>query len=134
MSELFKDMDVISAFSRAQAIAEGVLVDVTEMAKEVGFRCPVAVTSAVWTDCVKWTDEDSKRQVYQDQEGRLWDLVHMCLQTARNSKDADLFYFPLYRVPRGGRSMKAHLTRLKAVIGPGDNGEPVVTIQHPQED
>ena len=32
---------VIYSYSRAQAIAEGVLVDVTEIAKEAGFKWPV---------------------------------------------------------------------------------------------
>ena len=36
--------------SRAQAIEDGVLVDVSDIAKEAGFRYPVALTSALWAD------------------------------------------------------------------------------------
>lgn len=39
---------VIHSYSRAQAIEDGVLVDVSSMAKEAGFIWPVAVTAAVW--------------------------------------------------------------------------------------
>ena len=36
--------DVIHSYSRTQAIKDGVPVDVTETAKECGFKYPVAVT------------------------------------------------------------------------------------------
>ena len=52
LRELFGE--VIYAYTRAEAIADGVLIDVTETAKEVGFRLPVALTAAAWADCVAW--------------------------------------------------------------------------------
>ena len=67
VTELFGE--VISTYSRAQAFEDGVLVDAGEMATEVGFRIPVALTAAVWSDCVVWTDADTERQVHQDQFG-----------------------------------------------------------------
>ena len=39
---------VLSAYTRAQAIEDGILVDVSETAREAGFRIPVAVTRTVW--------------------------------------------------------------------------------------
>ena len=38
---------VIYSYTRAQALADGVLVDVTETGKEVGFKLPVAITEAL---------------------------------------------------------------------------------------
>jgi len=38
---------VIYGYSREQAIADGVLIDVSELAREAGFRILVAVTAAV---------------------------------------------------------------------------------------
>jgi hypothetical protein len=126
---------VISAYSRAQALADGELVDVTETAKEAGFKCPVAMTRAAWASAVEWSDEDTKRQVPQDERGRLWDVVWMCMQTAKRvPQDMQTFLFILYRVPRGGQAKQPKLTRLKATIGPGDNSEPVITIMEPSED
>jgi hypothetical protein len=61
----------ISTYSRAQAIEEGVLVDGGPTAREAGFRMPVALTAAVWADCVAWSEKDSRKQVHQDQSGRL---------------------------------------------------------------
>ena len=69
--------EVISTYTRAQAIADGVLVDAGSMAKEAGYRWPVALTTAAWRDCVAWTDADSEAQVHQDPSGRLWDVLFM---------------------------------------------------------
>ena len=38
----------IFAYTRAQAIEDGILVDVSETAREAGFRIPVAITRTVW--------------------------------------------------------------------------------------
>jgi len=65
----------ISIYTRRQALDDGVLVDVSEMAREAGFRFPVALTRAAWEDCVSWSDADSKRQTHQDEAGRLWDVL-----------------------------------------------------------
>jgi hypothetical protein len=131
---LFGD-DVIHIYTRAEAIADGVLVDVTETAKEAGFVWPVAITRATWEDCVAWSDEDSKRQTYQDLSGRLWDVLWMASFAIRSSKgSACQLLYELFRVPRGGRGQKARRTTLKLITGPGDSGEPVVTILLPHED
>ena len=38
----------ISTYTRAQAIEDGILVDVSDTACEAGFTIPVAVTRTVW--------------------------------------------------------------------------------------
>ncbi len=127
--------DVIYSYTRAQAIEDGVLVNAGSMAQEAGFKWPVAFTSAVWEDCIAWTDEDKANQAYQDQSGRLWDLLYMASHTIRTSNgSSDQLRFELYRVPRDGESMKAELVTLKLIVGPGDQGEPVITIMLPNED
>ncbi len=95
--------NVISTYTRAQAIEDGVLVDVGSMAQEAGFKWPVALTADVWADCVAWTEGDSRQQVYQDESGRLWDVLYMASHAIRSSKDSgDRLLFQLYRVPRDG--------------------------------
>ncbi|MDN5869215.1 MAG: hypothetical protein L0H73_00605 [Nitrococcus sp.] len=127
---------VICIYTRAQALAEGVLIDAGAMAREAGFRLPVAITEHAWADCVAWCDADSDRQqTHQDQSGRLWDVLFMAAYAARaNAKAGYELLFELYRVPRDGRSTEAELTTLKLVIGPGDGGESVMTILLPNED
>lgn len=125
-------MEVICVYSRADAIKDRVFIDVTEIAKEVGFKVPVAVTSAVWMDCIVWTGDDIK--TYQDQEGRLWDVVYMANYAAKNARDSQVIKVELYRVPRQGKEVEALPVELKMVISGGDNGEPVITISQPDED
>jgi hypothetical protein len=71
--------NVISTYTRTQAIEDGVLIDAGAMAKEAGFKWPVALTSAVWGDCVAWTEDDSRQQIYQDESGRLCYITHEVL-------------------------------------------------------
>ncbi|QCM14328.1 hypothetical protein CFBP6625_28225 (plasmid) [Agrobacterium tumefaciens] len=132
---MFNAEDVISAYTRAQGIADGVLVDVTETAREAGFRIPVALTRAAWVDCVEWTEADEARKATtQDEAGRLWDVVWMAHLAARTAGNVERCLFDLYRVPREGRGNRPRRVSLAMHIGPGDNAEPVITIMQPNED
>ncbi len=127
--------EVIYSYTRAQAIDDGVLIDATEMAKEAGFKWPVALTAAAWADCVAWSDADNERQVYQDQSGRLWDVLFMASFAVRTANNANRqLQFDLQRIPRNGRSTTSQRLTLKLILGPGDGGEPVITIMLPGED
>ena len=128
--------DIISTYTRAQAIEDGVLIDVSSIAKESGFNeWPVSLTAGAWADCVAWSDTDSQTQVYQDQSGRLYDVIFMAFQAICLSREVgDRLLFRFYRVPRDGHSTDAELTTLKLIVGPGDGGESVMTILLPNED
>ena len=128
LSPLFREAELIHAYSRAQAMADGVLVDVSVMAQEAGFKVPVALTAAVWADCVAWPKEDG----LQDEAGRLWDVLTMARFEARRHVNVQVLPFRVLRVPRGG--VKPALTQLTLHIGPGDQAEPVITILQPGED
>jgi hypothetical protein len=123
---------VVASYSRAQAIEDGVLIDVTAMAREAGFKWPVALTHTAWCDCVAW---DNRFQVHQDESGRLWDVLFMAFYAIRTATaPGDRLLFSLYRVPKDGHSTEAGEVSLKLMVGPGDAGEPVVTIMLPSED
>jgi hypothetical protein len=124
---------VIFGYSRAQAISDGVLVDVSTMAKEAGFTVPVALTGAAWSDCVQWSDGDSRRQTHQDESGRLWDVLWMAHLAARRAQGGTIA-FSLYRVLRGGKGRMPRMVTLHMHIGPGDVSEPVITVMLPGED
>ncbi|MDH6222839.1 DUF6573 family protein [Streptomyces pseudovenezuelae] len=128
--------EIIHAYTRAQALADGTLTAAdAESAREAGFVVPVALTSAVWEGCVAWNDGDSERQVPQDERGRLWDILHMARAAIRRGGgDGDRVTFDLRRVPRDGRTRMARPVQLVCAIGPGDQGEPVITIMEPHED
>lgn len=132
LNELFGEP--IYTYTRAQAIADGVLVDVSVVAQGFGFRIPVAVTAGVWADCVFWTPHDSAVQTHQDEVARLRDVLWMAYHAAKAGPQAQVVPFQVLRVPRDGMGKKPFLTRLKMCVGPGDVGEPVITILLPNED
>ena len=129
---------VIHTYTRPEALADGVFVDVTSAARESGFKVPPAVTAAVFDECIEWTESDAKRsRTHQDQEGRLWDVVYLAALkgrtlVARSGRQNQLI-FRLDVVPRPGRTHPRRRT-LKLVIRPGDNHEPVATIMLANED
>jgi Family of unknown function (DUF6573) len=125
---MFADAHLIHSYSRAQAIEAGGLVDVTDRARETGFRIPVALTAAVWGDCVAW---DRYQRAHQDEAGRLWDVLTVAHRAARTHR-GDRAGFTVLRIPRGG--LRVEPVRLVLHVGPGDRGEPVVTIMQPGED
>ena len=125
----------VAVYTRAQVLADGVLIDAGPMAREAGFRWPVALTAGAWADCVAWDGADGERQTPQDQSGRLSDVLFMAAYAIRsNPKGRDELLFDLYRVPRDGQATEAELTKLKLVVDPGDEGELVMTILLPNED
>lgn len=131
----FEGADIISVYSRAQAIEDGTLVDVSEMAREAGFRYPFAVTSGVWASCVDWPEGNAGRATHQDVNGRLWDCLWMThCATARSKDGEDRVDVALYVVPNQPKATKARLVHLTAVCGGGDQGEPVITLMLPGED
>ena len=131
-----EEWTVVHTITRAQLLVDGFLVDVSAIAAEAGFKVPVAMTTEVWSECVRWTAEDSKAQrTYQDQEGRLWDVVWMAMHAARACHpDRTQVQFGVYRVARNGVASRPTLAHLKLMIGPGDQGEPVATILLPYQD
>lgn len=133
---MFTADHLISTYTRAQAIADGVLMDVSETAREAGFRWPVAMTAASYEDTVAWSTADSRRQTWQDESGRLWDVLTMAKLAARAAAihDEDTRVFGVLRVPRGGRGVRPRLAQLVLRLGPGDLGEPVLTIMLQGED
>jgi len=132
VSDLFGP--VISSYSRAQALADGVLVDVSITAKEAGVKFPCAMTSEAHAQFVEWSEHDTKRKgTCQDEAGRLWDVVWM-LRCAAKRSEGDKIDFVLFVVPREGRGILPRRRTLHATIGPGDTMDPVITIALPGQD
>lgn len=137
----FAEMPVIFSYSRAQAIEDGVFVDLTEWAKEAGFKIPVACTSGVWHRYI--TPPAGTRELGQSERGRAHDVLWMLFvaikrQSAHNKAEGNghargddrLFYEVIFlQAPNRHETAK-----LKSICGPGDNGEPVLTIMMPDED
>ena len=129
---------LIHSYTRAEALADHVLVDVTPTAREADLKIPTAVTAAVFNKCIEWTDDDARRsRTCQDQPGRLWDVLHLATVKARAlvqaGKRRNQLLYQLHVVPPP-RPQHLRLRTLKLVIHPGDDAEPVATIMLPYED
>ncbi len=126
---------VISTYSRAQAIEDGILVDVSDTAREAGFTIPVAVTRTVWTRLIALPEG---YRGFQDERGRLWDVVWMAHHYARRASNRDrVTMCVLVRDVRkdlrdSHRAPRKHFPIV--AIGAGDVGEPVVTVMFPEDD
>ena len=144
MEELFGE--VIYSYSRAQAIEDGILVDLNDpsltfrpglnICAEAGIKYPVAMTVAAYSKTV--SEPGTPLPPGQDISGRLWDVLTMFKVAAKQGGEE--IRFPVSVVnwvsvdgERIGRA-KRETVILKAICGPGDGGEPVITILLSDED
>lgn len=121
---------VISSYSRANAIEDGVLADM--MQGELASVCrqhykhPIAMTSAVF-DIMERAVNNPRWG--NDYAGILHDMLHMSRVCGR-SLDRSTVLFPCI-ITCAGR--KRNYT-FKLQVHPGDDMEPVITIMLPEED
>lgn len=125
--------EAIFTYTRQQAIEDGVLVDVSEVAQQVGFKIPVALTNSVYLDYVKWRKIDNETQCYQNESGRLSDVLWIAYLHARKVTDKNKVYFKVFNIPRDGSTKHPSLINLKMIFTGDDNGESVLTIMQPNE-
>ena len=152
-----ESIEVISVYTRREAIADGVLVDceqepMGEMRRQV-MKWPLAMTVTAFNRYVWSIDEQETLPSGQSLEGRFWDVVWMfyaavkgMVPAKRLSPQELLFDFhsiladpALWSNESMDTTAKSgpkglRLVRLKAVSGPGDDGEPVMTFMLPDED
>ena len=121
---------ILHTYSRRDALDDGVLIDVTDTAKEAGFRIPVAVTSAVWAEYIAVPIGVEG----QDERGRLWDVLFMLILAIRSGRESGAEVRFQLHVRNDNRAGEPPLIELKSVCGPDDDGTPCVTILMPTED
>jgi len=121
---------VVYSYTRAQAVADGVQVEVTKTAQEAGIRFPVFLTRTVYDAYVAVPPDVSG----QDEAGRLWDIVWLlrfAILRARPGVDR----IPVALYVRNDNH-RAKLVKLIAVAGPLDIDDPApaITVMMPDED
>lgn len=122
---------LMHAYRRGEAILDGVLVDVSQAAKEAGFLMPVAVTRGVWVKCVEVPDQPS----CQDEAGRLWDVLSVLSASIRRRRGkADSAFGIEFDLDVQRSETRRDSVKLRSTCGPGDDGEPVITIMLQGED
>ncbi len=129
--------EVISTYSRAQAIKDGVLVDLMAddetkaLVHEAGFRLPVAMTieafgESILAGTVEQDDHTFEFPAGQSVKGRLWDVLMVLRVAIRAGGDTDRVSFKVSVYVGDDAAPKT--VSLWCQIGPGDTAAPVLTI------
>ena len=125
---LFTEADVISMYTRSQAIEDGEQVKLegeqAAMARQL-YKYPVYLTNSVWTLVEKAV---ANKKHHNDLNGVLWDILWM---STRYRPDGDTTWF---RVTITGTGRKRLFTMI-AKVGPTDYNDPspAITIMLPED-
>lgn len=131
---------LLTEYTRSEAVAHGLLVDVTEHGALVGFGIPIGITWPVWSACVEWTGAARLRELQAMQLDRLRALLAACMEAARRSTecnafmsqactDAGLTFTAACNRENGGRPIALKLMATFAV----EDGAAALTIMFPNE-
>jgi hypothetical protein len=126
-----ENFDIIYSYTRSQAIADGLQIEVTKTAAEAGICFPVFITRGVYDQYVAVPAGVTG----QDEAGRLWDVVWMLRFAIIRAKPGNSrMIFALY--VRNSDSHPARLVKLIAAAGAVDidDPRPAITVMLPEED
>ena len=121
--------EVIHSYTRAQAIADGVLVDVTGKARKCGFVLPVAMTATLFADCEGWAERSDWGNGEPTAEQFVEWLLCFACETIRAARSINSDRLTLLLAHFAGCTKSAVIH-----VGPGDNAEPVITLMYPGEE
>ena len=116
--------EVIFAYTRSQAVADGEQVEVSRRAAEAGIRFPVFLTRGVYEQFVTVPEGVEG----QDETGRLWDILTMLRFAIRGSR-AGVDRWPVALYVRNDNRC-ARLVKLIATCGvlDLDDPQPAITV------
>jgi len=122
--------ELIFSYSRSQALDDGALLDVSELAREAGFKFPVAVSDTLYHGYLMPPLDLVKAGL--SFEGRLWDTLSVLRYAIKSASATDRLSFTVLFAQASDATPVS--VNLLAVCGPGDSGEPVITIMLPSDD
>ena len=132
MTDIFEGVDVISMYTRKQAIEDGFQVQLTEvhakLAIEAGYLYPVFLTTGVFSLIEKAC---SKPKHFNDFTGVLWDILWM---SRAYSKPLNDFTSSFEVIITGTGRKRIHKMLIKCGATDFDNPAPAFTIMLPDED
>jgi len=108
---------IIFSYTRAQAIEDGVLMDVTPIARAAGFKLHTVITCGLLSELKSGKPEDYN--VFT----AIYDVLATLYRAVRAQKERDDRVF-----------FKSGELDLWAMVGPGDDAEPVMTVMLVGED
>ena len=135
--------EIIYAYTRRQAIADGVQIDITEEARKAGFNVALYMTAGAFAATVEaggeWKPSQTGGEILelpagQDTAGRLWDVFQLLRNAITQHGSKSLVCFGVLVDEHGNG--KRRYVELHASIGPKDIDDPApaITIMLPGED
>jgi hypothetical protein len=106
---------VIFSYSRKQALEDGVLIDVSALARQEGFVLHTVVTCGLYGDVTRGVPESERGTMIAG-------LLRMLRREIRRVPNSDRLHFKFGEIAAW------------ALCGPGDEGEPVLTVMLEGED
>jgi hypothetical protein len=138
----------IFSYTRAQAIADGQLVDLTTatddkghlLCQQAGFKFPVAISRTALARTIEvggtWKPDGDGEVLElkggQSLTGRLWDVLSMLRVASGKAANTDRVHFQVLIDTKGDGHRE--MVKLWALCGPGDDPRPVITIMLEGED
>lgn len=119
---------IIFSYTRAQAIEDGVLIDVTTEAKAYGVKLPFVIGDNLFNRYV--TPPPGLEGEGQCLKGRLHDLLTLAAISARKGPRQDQVEFEVLFLMQPGKHEKV---RCVLHVGPDEQGEPVLTLCLPED-
>lgn len=120
--------DEIFRYTRKDAIRDGYLLDITSAAKQrANLELPAAITLGLWEHVAPKQPFRADHPVVPDLcDGVAFALAGLTKTRKFELQDGEILFFEF--------KSQGIKHAVKLVLGPGDHGEPVVTIMLPNED
>ena len=123
-------MEIISSYSRADAIRDGVLIDITDIAKRFGFKYPVAITSNLY---YTYIDPNGNMNSIREVDNTLiGDVLTTLYYSIKNSKENETNIVTVKMTIEISPNETSEI-EFWAHCGPGDDYRPVITIMLPED-
>ena len=131
------EVEVIHTYSHRQAVEDGLLIDVSDTARRMGFDVPVFVTNTIWTEVIC-----PDRVIGRLQVGLFLAYVKGILRNLHeeDALEDDLIELPMtlpmvgvHVVDRDGKEVEPEERTLWLHLDANDAGEPIFTILFPED-
>ncbi|MDZ4848216.1 MAG: DUF6573 family protein [Pirellulaceae bacterium] len=119
-------IEVMEAYTRAQALDDGVLVDVSAQARALGICFPFAVTACAWAEVIGFPFNANDKQ---EEERRVKELIERANKELSQSTLRDVCFSISVEKSKGSEEVE-----LRATFSRGDDGDPVYTVMLSYED
>lgn len=135
---------IVFSYTTKEAVEDGVLIKIDSgILTEIGIKFPVYLTDTVYR---RYVEVPAGFKDFQDLTGRLFDVLYMFANTAKNSDSGIIYYWFTCLLRKDATTQanekKSQLSkhhkdvRLKAIIGTNDidDASPAIFIMLPSED